>query len=83
MFENYKKYYEDIPILYYMALCLDPRVKTCGFHSIIEYLYETLDFDEIITLTQLKIKNIKDKIVKTLSGMYNMYEFESFCSSSN
>jgi hypothetical protein len=42
MFEKYTKYYEDILFLYCMALCLDPRMKTTGFHSIIEYLYETL-----------------------------------------
>jgi hypothetical protein len=64
MFEKYKIYYEDIPLLYCVALCLDPRVKTSGFHSIIEYLYEILDFDETITLKQLRIKNIKDKMLK-------------------
>jgi hypothetical protein len=81
MFEKYKKYYEDIHILYCMALYLDHRVKTYGFHSIIKYLYETLDFDETITLKQLSIKNIKDKTVKVLSDIYNLYEFESSCSS--
>jgi hypothetical protein len=30
---------------------------------------------------QLRIINIKDKIVKALSDMYNLYEFESTCSS--
>jgi hypothetical protein len=81
MFEKYKKYYEDIPLLYCMALCLDSRVKTCGFHSIVDYFYETLDFDETITLKQLEIKKIKDKTAKALSEMYNLYEFESSCSS--
>jgi hypothetical protein len=64
-----------------MALCLDPRVKTCGFHSIVEYLYETLNFDETITLKKLRIKNIKDKTAKALSDMYNLYAYESSCTS--
>ena len=77
MFEKYKKYYEEIPILYCMANCLDPRVKTTGFHSIIEYLYETLNLDECTNIKQMRIKNIKDKTAKTLSDMYNLYAFES------
>jgi hypothetical protein len=56
MFKKYKKYYEDIPVLYCMALCLDPRMKTTGFYSIIEYLYETLDFDETEMSKELRIK---------------------------
>jgi hypothetical protein len=57
MFEKYKKYYEDIPILYCMTLYLDSRMKTCGFYSIIKYLfYETLDFDETIRFKQFRIK---------------------------
>jgi hypothetical protein len=42
MFKKYKKYYEDIPLLYCMVLCLNPRMKTSGFHTITEYLFETL-----------------------------------------
>jgi hypothetical protein len=64
-----------------MALCLDPRMKTTGFHSIIEYLYETLDFDESVMSKEFRIKNIKEKTAKTLSEMYNLYAFESFCPS--
>jgi hypothetical protein len=56
MFEKYKKYYKNILNLYCMALHLNHRVKTCGFHSIIKYFYKILDFDEIITLKQLTIK---------------------------
>jgi hypothetical protein len=46
IFEKYKKYYEDISILYCMTLCLDLREKTYVFYNLIEYLYEILDFDE-------------------------------------
>jgi hypothetical protein len=60
MFEKYKKYYADILILYCMALCLNYQVKTCRFYSIIEYLYETLDFDETIILKQFRIKKYKN-----------------------
>jgi hypothetical protein len=45
MFGKYKKYYEDISILYCMALYLDTWVKTFEFHSIIEFHYEILNFD--------------------------------------
>jgi hypothetical protein len=77
MFEKYKKYYEDIPILYCIALCLDPKMKTSGFHTVIEYIYEALELDETEMPTYRRIINIKDKTAKTLSDMYNLYEFES------
>jgi hypothetical protein len=80
MFQKYKKYYENIPILYCMALCLYPRMKTNGFHTIIEYIYETLNFDETEMSTSLRIRNIEEKTAKALSDMYNLYELESTCS---
>ena len=35
---KFKKYYDDFLLLYCVALYLDPRVKTSGFESMIDYL---------------------------------------------
>jgi hypothetical protein len=63
MLLNYKKHYQDISILYCMVLCLDPGVKILGFHNIIKFFYETLDFDanSVATIRQLKIKKYERK----------------------
>jgi hypothetical protein len=61
MFEKYKKYYEDIFILYCLAFYLDLRVKMCGFYNVIEYLCKILDFDEATVFKHLSTKNIKIK----------------------
>jgi hypothetical protein len=61
IFLKYKKYYENVPILYCIALYLDHWVKILKFHRIIESLYETLDFDENTVIRQLKIKKPERK----------------------
>ena len=42
MMVKFKKYYDDLPLLYYVALYLDSQMKIIGFENINDYLFQTL-----------------------------------------
>lgn len=81
MLRKFKKYYDEIPILYCIALCLDPRAKASGFESSIDYYYDLLDnnYDSENQMLSSTRELIKSRTSSTLTSMFN--EYEKFSSS--
>ena len=81
MIDKFMKYYDDIPLLYSIALYLDPCIKVSGSETLIENFYTFLDPNEPENLsfeTITRIQTCKDILSVNLSNIYHMYEIEYF-----
>ena len=64
MEEKFKKYYENMPLIFPLAAVMDPRIKLFGVHCALESLSYTLAFNINITNRQLDT---------FINDMYNDY----------
>ena len=65
MIEKIKKYWGEIPLIYYIGLIVDPRLK---FDDLNEWLQVIYNED------QIKIKEIKNEVNSLLYILYNIYK---------
>ena len=63
MIENIKKYWGEIPLIYYIGLIVDPRLK---FDALDEWLQVIYNED------QIKIEEIKNEVNSLLYILYNI-----------
>ena len=73
MIENFKKYWGEIPLIFYIALVVDPRLK---FEALDEWL-KIIYFND-----QIKIEEIKNEIDSLLYNLYIYYK-EKYDNDSN
>ncbi|WJZ88271.1 hypothetical protein VitviT2T_007588 [Vitis vinifera] len=65
MIEKFRKYWGEIPLIFYIALIVDPRLK---FEALDEWL-TIIYFND-----QIKIEEIKNEINSLLYNLYNYYK---------
>ena len=65
MIEKIKKYWGEIPLIYYTGLIVDPRLK---FDALDEWL-QVIYYED-----QLKIEEIKNEVNSLLYILYNIYK---------
>ena len=65
MIEKIKKYWGEIPLIYYIGLIVDPRLK---FDALDEWLQVIYNED------QIKIEEIKNEVNSLLYILYNIYK---------
>ena len=65
MIEKIKKYWGEIPLIYYIGLIIDPRLK---FDTLDEWLQVIYNED------QIKIEEIKNEVNSLLYILYNIYK---------
>ena len=65
MIEKIKKYWGEIPLIYYVGLVVDPRLK---FDALDEWLQVIYNKD------QIKIEEIKNEVNSLLYILYNIYK---------
>ena len=65
MIEKIKKYCGEIPLIYYIGLIVDPRLKIEVFDEWLQVIY----FDD-----QIKIGEIKNEVNSLLHNLYNIYK---------
>ena len=65
MIEKFRKYWGEIPLIFYLGLIVDPRLK---FEALDEWL-TIIYFND-----QIKIEEIKNEINSLLYNLYNYYK---------
>ena len=65
MIEKIKNYWGEIPLIYYIGLIVDPRLK---FDALDEWLQVIYNED------QIKIEEIKNEVISLLYILYNIYK---------
>ena len=55
------KYYNDICLLYFLALYIDPRVKFSKFEGMVNYLYKLLVKNDEVTKKEVEVNTPKLK----------------------
>ena len=63
--EKIKKYWGEIPLIYYIGLVVDPRLKFEVFDEWLKVIY----FGD-----ERKIEEIKNKVISLLHNLYNNYK---------
>ena len=65
MIEKIKKYWGEIPLIYYIVLIVDPRLKFDALDESLQVIYNG---------DQIKIEEIKNKVNSLLYILYNIYK---------